>query len=104
MRSGASVLADPLTVRAVKPEEFDRTFGPNVHWRGIQIEMTKEAITRDIDKRLPWIVKLVSGPNGKGEIGTPSRSPSTLHTLESKRDGYDYLRRPVLLNPFDGRL
>jgi hypothetical protein len=49
-----SDLNDPKSAKEVGFTEFERVFGPNVHFRGAWIEMTKDAVTRGIEKRLLW--------------------------------------------------
>ena len=54
-----SNLADPATVRTVRPDQFEQVFGQNVHWRGITIEMTTDAISWAIVEKLPWASRLI---------------------------------------------
>jgi hypothetical protein len=49
-------LRDPKTARAVRIDEFPTVFGQGVTLRGVRIEMTNDPATREIAKKLPWIV------------------------------------------------
>ena len=57
-------LNDPKSAREVGFTEFESVFGPDVHFKGAWIEMTRDSATRDIEKRLPWIVQMKA--NGLG--------------------------------------
>lgn len=49
-----SHLDDPKSARVVDPDEFEKVFGPDVHFKRIWVEITTDAVTRDIEKKLPW--------------------------------------------------
>jgi hypothetical protein len=62
------------TVRVIRPNQLEQVFGANVHWRGVQIEMTTDAVTHKIESRLPWVTKLggtVYGSPGKFTLNGP---------------------------------
>jgi hypothetical protein len=44
------------SLRVIRPEQLEQTFGPNVHWRGVVIEMTTDPVTRGLEARLPFLV------------------------------------------------
>jgi hypothetical protein len=44
------------TLRIIRPDQLEQTFGPNVHWRGVVIEMTTDPVTRGLEARLPFLV------------------------------------------------
>jgi len=48
--------ADPKSVRVVPPAEFPRVFGTNVHLKDVTIEITKDAVTRTIEKKMSVII------------------------------------------------
>jgi hypothetical protein len=47
---------DPATLRVVRPDQLPQVFGPNVRWRSIVIEMTRDPVTRGLEARLPFLV------------------------------------------------
>lgn len=47
-------LNDPKTARAVGSTEFENVFDPEVHFKGVSIEMTSDPVTRGIEKNLKW--------------------------------------------------
>jgi hypothetical protein len=48
---------DSATLRVILPDEFDHAFGRGVRFQGVTIEMTRDAVTRGIEERLPSLVK-----------------------------------------------
>ncbi|WP_395331957.1 hypothetical protein WBP06_03685 [Novosphingobium sp. BL-8H] len=48
-------IKNPSTVKMVDPGHLEKTFGRGVKLRRITVRMTKEAITQEIVKRLPWL-------------------------------------------------
>jgi hypothetical protein len=53
------VVSDPnnsATLRVIRPDQFEQTFGPNVHWRGVVVEMTTDAVTHGLEARLHFLV------------------------------------------------
>jgi hypothetical protein len=48
-------LNDPKTARVVRPNEFPAVFGAGVRFRDARIEMTHDAVTRGIEKKLAWL-------------------------------------------------
>jgi len=48
---------DPATLRVIRADEFDQTFGPGVRLRGVTIEMTTDVVTHGIEERLPLLVR-----------------------------------------------
>ena len=49
---------DPATVRVISVDQLEQTFGAGIHWRGVVVEMTTDAITSAIESKLPWVAKL----------------------------------------------
>jgi hypothetical protein len=47
---------DSATLRVVRPDQIPQVFGPNVRWRSIVIEMTRDPVTRGLEARLPFLV------------------------------------------------
>jgi hypothetical protein len=62
-------LNNPKSAREVGFTEFENVFGPDVHFKGAWIEMTRDLVTRGIEKRLPWIVQMKANGLG-GRIDT----------------------------------
>jgi hypothetical protein len=48
---------DPSSVQSVEPDELGKVFGPGVSLRRITLQITRDAVAREIGKRLPWLVK-----------------------------------------------
>jgi hypothetical protein len=48
-------VADPSSVERVDPNDLSATFGAGVRLRRITIEMTQDAVTEGIRRRLPWV-------------------------------------------------
>jgi ABC-type phosphate transport system auxiliary subunit len=51
-----SDLNDPKTARVVQPHEFPQVFGVGVRFRRITIEVTRDAVTRIIEQRMPTLI------------------------------------------------
>ena len=50
--------ADPLkpeTARVISPFQLDPEIGPGFHLKRVWIEMTRDSVARNLDRRLPWI-------------------------------------------------
>jgi hypothetical protein len=47
-------LNDENSVRMVRSDQFEEIFGPDVHFKRVWIEMTDDAVTRSIEKKLLW--------------------------------------------------
>lgn len=47
--------ADPTSVQPVDPDDLAATFGPGVALRRVTVEMTDDAVTSGIEKRLGWL-------------------------------------------------
>ena len=45
-------LNDPKSARMVRPSEFEQVFGPGVQFKRVEIEMTRVAVTRGIEKKV----------------------------------------------------
>jgi hypothetical protein len=43
-------------LKVIRPDQLEQIFGPNVHWRGVVIEMTTDPATRGLEARLPFLV------------------------------------------------
>lgn len=50
-------LNDPKTARVVAPHDFAAVFGAGFALRAVTIEMTRDPVTRGIEKRIGWIGK-----------------------------------------------
>jgi hypothetical protein len=48
-------LADPKSVRLVRSDDLQATFGPDVRLIHAKIELTREPITTGIEQKLPWL-------------------------------------------------
>jgi hypothetical protein len=83
-------LADPATARSVLPGDFENTFGPQVHFQRVMIQMVSagfrpfgllglalavggEPITRGIEKALPWIAEMKAKGLGSQIWHTPEK-------------------------------
>jgi hypothetical protein len=67
------------SLRVIRPEQLEQTFGPNVHWRGVDIEMTSDAVTHGLEARLPF---LVSQKNVlRDPIGDPNKFIPKYHAF-----------------------
>ena len=79
-----SDLNDPKTARAVGVTEFESVFGPDVHFKGVWIEMTSDPVTRGIEKNLKWWTNPGRPANTAwrawlaGDTTGPSIGPETL--------------------------
>jgi hypothetical protein len=47
-------LNDPKTARVVPRDHFEQVFGSGVHFKSAWIEMTRDPVTRGIEKTFPW--------------------------------------------------
>lgn len=68
--------ADPKrseTIQVSPPHQLESRFGPNVHWRGVRIEMTTDPLSREIESKLPWVREATSGLMGQTITGEPGR-------------------------------
>lgn len=66
--------SDPATIKVIRADQLEQVFGPGVRWRGVRIEMTTEAVTNEIESRLPWVSKLggsISFTPGKFTLNGP---------------------------------
>jgi hypothetical protein len=52
---------DSETLKLLQPNQFEQTFGSGVHFRGVVIEMTTDAVTHNIELQIPWVTKLTPG-------------------------------------------
>jgi hypothetical protein len=64
---------DPATVKVLRADQLEQFFGPSVHWRGIVIEMTTDAVSQVIESKLPWVTKLTAGLFGSSVSGSPGK-------------------------------
>ncbi len=73
---------DPATARLVRADQFEQTFGPGVRWRGVVVEMTTDAVTSEIESRLPWVARMATGLAGQTTTiypYMPSAQPMLTH-------------------------
>lgn len=68
-----SNLNDPKTARVVKPEEFGQVFGSGTRLRKVTVEMTKDPVTRGLEKKLPWLSRMISDGLGGVINSSPGR-------------------------------
>ena len=64
---------DPATLKPLRPDQFEQAFGPGVHLRGVVIDMTTDAVTHNIESKLPWVTKLTSGLSGGNVYQSPGK-------------------------------
>ena len=50
---------EPKSVRIVRPDEFETVFGPGVRFRRAWVEITSDSVTRQIQKQLPEVLRLL---------------------------------------------
>lgn len=65
--------SDPGTLRLIRADQLEQTFGPGVHWRGIFIEMTTDAVTSGIESKLPWLTRMLAGSVGQTTTTHPRK-------------------------------
>jgi hypothetical protein len=65
--------SDPATAKVIRADQLEQSFGPRVHWRGIVVEMTTDAVTHDIESKLPWVTKLTTGLSGGSVLLFPGK-------------------------------
>ncbi len=53
-------IEDPMTVRQVDPDNLADIFGQGVSIKGITVEMTTDAVTTGIERRLSWLDNLAA--------------------------------------------
>lgn len=49
-------LNDPKSGRVVPTDKFQQIFGPDVHFKRMWIEMTKDPVTRGIEQKMPMLI------------------------------------------------
>jgi len=69
-------LNDPKTARTVAPQDFGSAFGSGARLQDVEIEMTTDAVTRNIQKTLPWL------PHPEYLNGHRSCDPAAPHCLD----------------------
>ena len=81
-------LNDPKTARVVSPKDFEGVFGPGVQLKRVEIEMTRERITRGIDRRIPWIGNYTLETDFERKLRAADRGlgPSITPGLNLKRE------------------
>lgn len=50
--------------RALLPQDFEAAFGPGARIASARVEITRDPIVLDIDKKLPWLAPLTTKPKG----------------------------------------
>jgi hypothetical protein len=58
--------------RALLPQDFEDAFGPGARIASASVEITRDPVVLDIDKRLPWLAPLTTKPKG-GVLTTPEQ-------------------------------
>jgi hypothetical protein len=61
-------VANPDSVRIIRAEDIPTLFGPNALLVAAYVEITRDPIVIDIDKKLPWYWDLVDRQKGHGII------------------------------------
>jgi hypothetical protein len=49
-----SDIRDPKTVKAVKPDDFEETFGSGTRLRRVTVQITDDPVIQEISARFPW--------------------------------------------------
>jgi hypothetical protein len=62
-----------MTIERVKPGDLGASFGSGVYLKRATVEITKDAVTTGIGKRLTWLARLKGGylHGGFSSRGTP---------------------------------
>ena len=66
---------DPHTIELVDPDNLPATLGADIRWAKLGLGLTKEPVTTGLEKKLPWLAKLVPGQGSivgtsfKGRLG-----------------------------------
>ena len=50
-------IKDPKTVERVDPDDLSKSFGPGYRLRSITVQMTDQAVTVGLEKRLDWLTR-----------------------------------------------
>lgn len=66
-----SNVADPRTARKIMPADIAELFGPNARLSDATVEITRDPIVIDLDKKLPWY-RALREPRNHGVIYLPS--------------------------------
>jgi hypothetical protein len=73
---------DPKTVERVEPGDLAASFGPGVYLERATIEITKDSISKGIEKRLSWIGPLrTRGASLDGDTSVARRSNALANIL-----------------------
>jgi hypothetical protein len=67
-----SDVSDSKTIRRIKPEEIPATLGPGARLVTAQVEITRDPVVIDIDKKLPWFADLAKRQRQCGVTGQPN--------------------------------
>jgi hypothetical protein len=68
-----SNVADPNSARIVDASEIPTLFGPNARLSAAYVEVTRDPIVIDIDKKLPWYKDLANRQRGHGVLSQPNQ-------------------------------
>jgi hypothetical protein len=69
-------LRRPISLRVVRPEDFEAVFGPGVRLQSVTMETTDAPITRGIAQHLPWLDALAKrGGSIDGSFAANSNDP-----------------------------
>lgn len=76
-------MRDPKSVAKVDPDALDKSFGPGVKLRRITVQLTDDAVTTGIEKRLGWLDNL---EQYRADASNPFTNtlPSEIGSLRSK--------------------
>ncbi len=60
----------------VKTDNFEKIFGKGVHIKSVTIEMTKDDVTKGIEKWIPWLPRELHNPGYLGNPAPPYIDPT----------------------------
>lgn len=66
-----SDISDPKTARKFKVDDIPTLFGPGARLAAAYVEITRDPIVIDIDKKLPWYSMLASQQKARGVLSRP---------------------------------
>jgi hypothetical protein len=62
---------DPKSARELAPESISRTIDPTAHFVEASVEITRNPVVIDIDRKLPWFPALLREQRGKLIVSQP---------------------------------
>lgn len=79
-------IADPRSVAAVDPANLGASFGAGVRLKRISVEVTNDAVTKVLDRRLKWLSPHPEPSLSRGHAGNDYSLPATLHHGDFRRE------------------